>query len=97
MPPGKGAYYDFPKSPAVDDMAASIHWEVLIVGAPITRALIFGVYIRAPDFWKLPYKSCMEQRYCCVYKVMQELCRQQYVYLQHGPTILNVHGNAHVH
>ena len=25
------------------------------MGALVIRALIFGVYVRAPDFWKLPY------------------------------------------
>ena len=24
-------------------------------GCPTTRALLFGIYVRAPDFWKLPY------------------------------------------
>ena len=28
---------------------------VLFVGVLIARALLFGVYSRAPDFWKLPF------------------------------------------
>ena len=28
---------------------------VLLVGVLITRALLFGVYVRAPDLWKPPY------------------------------------------
>ena len=34
-------------------MAVSINWGVLFVGAPVTRALLFGACIRASDFWKL--------------------------------------------
>ena len=37
-------------------MAVSTNWEPLVVGIPVTIALPFGVYIRAPDFWKLPYE-----------------------------------------
>ena len=30
--------------------------RVLSVGLLIIRALLFGLHIRATDFWKLPYK-----------------------------------------
>ena len=36
-------------------MAVSVNWGVYVLGVHITRALLFGVYIRAADFWKLPY------------------------------------------
>ena len=31
--------------------------SVLVVGVLITRALLFGVFIRAPNFGKLPYET----------------------------------------
>ena len=38
----------------VDHMSVSINWGP-IFGVRIIRALLFGVHIRAPDFWKLPH------------------------------------------
>ena len=29
-------------------------WGVRFVGVLMMRALLFGVFLRAPDFWKLP-------------------------------------------
>ena len=26
-------------------------------GTPAIRALLYGIYIRAPDYWKLPYDT----------------------------------------
>ena len=38
------------------DMAVSMTWRVLpLCNCPTMRALLCGVYIRNPDFWKLPY------------------------------------------
>ena len=37
-------------------MAVSINWGLPFVGVPIMNTLLFGVYIRAPDVWKL--SSC---------------------------------------
>ena len=42
------------RCPRCCQMAASIIWGPLLVGVRVTRALLFGVYIRAPDLWKLP-------------------------------------------
>ena len=30
------------------------------MGVPVKRALLFGVYVRAPDLWKLPHDSWLE-------------------------------------
>ena len=38
-----------------NNMAVSTKWGVLVVGVLILRALVFGVYIRAPVSWKLLY------------------------------------------
>ena len=38
-------------------MEVSMNWGVLSVGVFIIRALLFGVYIGAPDFWKVPYRA----------------------------------------
>ena len=35
--------------------------EVICVGVCITRALLFGVYVRAPIFWKLQYMSPIKE------------------------------------
>ena len=37
-------------------MAVAINWG-LIFDSRIILALLFGVYIRAQDFWKLPYTT----------------------------------------
>ena len=42
-------------------MDVSIKWGVLLVGVLRVRALLFGIYIRAPVFWKLPYGCGNEQ------------------------------------
>ena len=34
-------------------MAVSMNSEVILLGVRKMRALLFGVYTRAPDFWKL--------------------------------------------
>ena len=31
-----------------------VNWLYLFMGVPTIRVLLFGVYIRAPDLWKLP-------------------------------------------
>ena len=31
--------------------------EILFVGLPGTRTLVFGVHSRAPDFWKVPFRA----------------------------------------
>ena len=36
--------------------SVSLNWQSCLWGGLIKRALLFGVYIRAPDFWKLPAK-----------------------------------------
>ena len=41
-------------------MSVSITWVGLFVGVLTIRALLFGVSIRAPDFWKLPYSLNQE-------------------------------------
>ena len=35
-------------------MAVSTNWVGTFVGVLTIRALLLGVYIKAPDFWKLP-------------------------------------------
>ena len=35
-------------------MAVSVNRGSPLVGVLIMRALLFGVYLRAPDFWKTP-------------------------------------------
>ena len=35
-------------------MAVSGSWGLLLVGALMMRALLFGVYVRVPDFWETP-------------------------------------------
>ena len=42
-------------------MAVSIDWGVLFVGVLVRRAPLFGVHIKAPDFWKLPYSDSLLQ------------------------------------
>ena len=37
------------------DLAVSINWGGLFLGVLRIRALLFWIYIRAPDFWKLPF------------------------------------------
>ena len=34
-------------------MAVPVNWGPFLLGVPIIRALLFGVFFRAPDFWKL--------------------------------------------
>ena len=34
-------------------MAVSVNWGSFFLGVLIMKALLFGVYVRAPDFWKL--------------------------------------------
>ena len=41
----------------IQNFVASVSWWVLFMGVPIMRALLFGVYIGAPDFWKLPFEQ----------------------------------------
>ena len=36
-------------------MAASINWGPFVLAVLIIRALLLGVYLRAPDVWKLPH------------------------------------------
>ena len=43
-------------------MAVSIKGGVLFVAVFIKRALLFGVSIRAPDVWKLPYICDQRER-----------------------------------
>ena len=43
-----------PKSQNDSNMAASRNWGGSF---PSKRVLLFGVYIRAPEFWTLPYKG----------------------------------------
>ena len=47
-------------------MAVSIKWGLLFVGALRIKALLFGVYMRAPDFGKLSYgflpQTCVADR-----------------------------------
>ena len=38
-----------------DHMAVSRSWVSILLGVLVMRALLLGVYTRAPDFWKLPY------------------------------------------
>ena len=35
---------------------------ILFVGVFVTRALLFGVYTGAPEFWKLPYHDIKLQK-----------------------------------
>ena len=35
-------------------MGGSFSWVVLFVGGLVVRAPLFGVYTRAPEFWKPP-------------------------------------------
>ena len=42
-------------------MAVSITWGALFVGFLLIRAVLFGVYIGAPDFRKLPYGSAKQK------------------------------------
>ena len=44
-------------------MAASMNWGVLFVGVRIGTALVFGIYIKDPDCWKLP--NGHERSYSC--------------------------------
>ena len=36
-------------------------------GVPMRRALLFGVHIRTPDFWKLPNKYEFTYKYIHIY------------------------------
>ena len=51
------------------DLMIGAHFHqlgVLFVGILITRTLLFGIYIRATDFWQLP---CKKQRSRCPFVV----------------------------
>ena len=39
-------------------MAASPKWVSILLGVLTMRHVFLGVYIAAPDFWKLPVFSC---------------------------------------
>ena len=43
------------------NMAVSLNW-VSFLGVFVIRALVFEVYTRAPDFWKLPHTSNKPQK-----------------------------------
>ena len=38
-------------------MAVSISWGSVFATVLVTRALLFGVFVRTPDCWKLTYRS----------------------------------------
>ena len=38
-------------------MAVSVNLESLSVRILVMRGLLFGVYVEASDFWKLPYRE----------------------------------------
>ena len=40
--------------PPIQHTAVSINWGVLFLSVLVIRDLLFGVYIRDPDVWKLP-------------------------------------------
>ena len=42
--------------------AVSVNAGVSLVGVLIIRALLIGVYIETPDFWKLPHGTARESR-----------------------------------
>ena len=43
-------------------MAVSTGCGVLLAVVLVIRALLFGVYVRAPECWKLPYGEASDLR-----------------------------------
>ena len=50
----------FRVDPSGNHMAVGLNWGVLLVGVLRIRALLFGVSITAPDFWKLLFWEAPE-------------------------------------